>query len=45
MEVVWMYILTMLIPIHGAFFLGIRLENNRRRNLLRSMWKFKQGGK
>lgn len=45
MEIVWMYILTMLIPIHGAFFLGFRNENIKRRKLLKSFWELRQGGK
>jgi hypothetical protein len=44
MEIVWMYILTMLIPIHGALFLGLRLENQSRRNLLKSLWNVRKGG-
>lgn len=45
MEIVWMYILTMLVPIHGALFLGLRNENIKKRNLLKSLWSVRRGGK
>jgi hypothetical protein len=45
MSIALMYILTTLVPIHGAFFLGIRWENEKRRALLRSLWNIRHGGK
>ncbi len=34
-----------LVPIHGAFWLGIRAENRARRKLLQAMWIRKLGGR
>lgn len=45
MAVIWLYILTTLVPIHGALFLGLLNENKKRRALLKSLWNIRNGGK
>jgi len=45
MAIVVMYILTTLVPIHGALFLGILNENRKKRALLKSLWSIRNGGK